>query len=191
MTGDRRHQRLADHAEQRASRPSRRAILKGMAAATLGMPFVRGAAAAERSLRIGAFGGYFGDNLRRYLYPEFEQATGIRIEPVSNFGGIEGVIRSTRGASPLDLFTAAQGDVARGSAARLWRNFDPSRIPNLRFLDHRFIHQGETGIDAVGGMAWYQTLIVNPRKVDPAPTSWAVLAVEPGRAASWGPGVRQ
>lgn len=179
------------HTTEAESKPSRRTVLTGAAAAicAIGMPFVRSASAASRSIKVATFGGYFEDNFIKYLYPEFEKATGIKVESISEPGGVEFLVQiaeATRaGKAPMDLCTASQEEVMRGAEAKVWRSFDASRIPNLDLLGRRFVHDSGPGIDAIGGMAWYQTLIVNPKEIQPLPTSWKVLW-EPGRRDAWG-----
>jgi putative spermidine/putrescine transport system substrate-binding protein len=183
--------RRAGGAGPDAEGPSRRTILRGAALAALGigMPFVRRASAAERSLKVATFGGCFERSLVHYLYPEFEAATGIKVESVSQAGGPASLIRRAAAAGaeapPMDLCTAAQDEVRRGSAEGLWRGFDTRRIPGLRCLDPRFVHAGAGGVDAVGAMAWYQTLVVDPNSVRPMPGSWKVLW-DADRRESWG-----
>lgn len=160
-------------------RPSRRDVLKAtlVAAGALGMPFVRRAAAADRSLRVSTFGGAFEQGFIEHIYPAFVAATGIRVEPVS--------LAAEGADAPADVAAVSQQDVARGADAGIWRPLDASRIPNLQLLDRRFIHQSGGRVDAVGGMAWYQTLVVNPAAFRSLPTSWKILW-EPGRRGAWG-----
>jgi putative spermidine/putrescine transport system substrate-binding protein len=155
----------------------------------IAMPFVRSASAATRSLKVATYGGYFENNFVSNLYPEFEKATGIKVESISEPGGtgifIQIVEATKSGIAPMDLCTAAQEDVVHGADLKIWRSFDPGRIPNLHFLDKRFVHDGPSGVDGVGAMAWYQTLIVNPKTVQPLPTSWKALW-DPSRRDAWG-----
>jgi putative spermidine/putrescine transport system substrate-binding protein len=171
------------------ARLSRRAALKGAVAAAslIGAPMVRRASASDRSLKIAAFGGCFESNLKRHLYPEFERATGIRVEPVASQGVTEFLIHAGRSAaaSPVDLCMADQEEVARGMNAGIWRIFDVGRIANLHLLDRCFVQEDGAGVGAIGGMAWYQTLVVNPKTVSLLPKSWKALWA-PGHAGAWG-----
>lgn len=188
MTGD--GDRARAVLRQPVAKPTRRAILKSAAASAfvIGMPFVRPAAAAPRHVKIATLGGYFQRNLIDHLYPEFEKATGIKVETIADPGAAESVIQlgaTIQDPAAVDLCTASQEQVARGAAAKLWRTLDTGRIPNLRYIQGRFIHQSEAGVDAIGAMAWYQTLVANPKAVGPLPTSWKILW-ESGRSAAWG-----
>lgn len=168
---------------------TRRALVKGAAAGMLAMPFIRPSWAASRSLKIATYGGNFENGFIKHIYPEFQKATGITVESVSEPAGLEflmQVAEATRaGKAPMDLCTMAQEDVARGANLKIWRSYDAGRIPNMANLDARFIHKSEAGIDGIGAMAWYQTLIVNPAEVKPLPTSWKVLW-DPAHRDSWG-----
>ncbi|MBS1182432.1 MAG: putative substrate-binding component of transporter, partial [Proteobacteria bacterium] len=59
---------------------SRRAMLAAgaMGAAVLAMPNVL--RAQDRSLKVGAYGGYFKDSFDKNVFPEFTKATGIAVE---------------------------------------------------------------------------------------------------------------
>lgn len=168
---------------------SRRNVLLGAAAATLAAPFIRPARAAERSLKVATFGGNFENSFIKYLYPEFEKATGIKVNSVSEPGDVQFLMQiaesNRAGTAPIDICTASQADAIRGSRIKLWRAYDVEKIPNHKLLAERFIHKGDQGVDAIGAMAWYQSLIVNPKEVKPLPDSWKVLW-EPGHANAWG-----
>jgi putative spermidine/putrescine transport system substrate-binding protein len=169
--------------------PSRRAVLAGAAAATLVAPFIRPARAAERSLKVATFGGNFENSFVKYLYPEFEKATGIKVDSVSEPGGIQFLIQveeaNRAGQAPIDVCTGGQADVVRGSRLKLWRNFDLDKIPNHKLLADRFIHRNGAGVDGIGAMSWYQSLIVNPKVFKTLPTSWKILW-EAGHPNAWG-----
>lgn len=168
--------------------PSRRAVLAG-AAAALAAPYIRPARAADRSLKVATFGGNFENSFIKYLYPAFEKATGIKVDSVSEPGGVEFLIQiqeaNRAGQAAVDLCTAGQADVERGARLKLWRSYDLAKIPNHKLLADRFIHRTADGVDAIGAMSWYQSLIVNPKIFKTLPTSWKVLW-EPGHPNAWG-----
>jgi len=166
-------------------RPSRRAVLKAglVAAGAVGMPFIGRASAGVRSLRVSTFGGSFEQAFIEHLCPRFEAATGIKVEPVSVEGGFSALSR--RPIAMADVVTVSQEDVLRGAGAGLWRPFDVGRIPNFDRLDRRFVHESDGRIDAIGGMAWYQTLVVNPNSFRVPPTSWKALW-DPVHRDAWG-----
>ncbi len=171
---------------------SRRALLRGAGigiGSLITAPFIRPATAATRTLKIATFGGNFENGFRKFLFPAFEKATGISVDSVpqpADLGFLMQVVEANRiGAPPVDLATMAQQDVLRGVQAKAWRRFDTSHIPNIKNLPDRYVHREGDDTIAIGGMAWYQTLIVNPDKVKPLPTSWKVLW-EPGHPNAWG-----
>lgn len=159
------------------------------AAAAFAAPFIRPARAETRSLKISTFGGNFENGFKKFIYPAFEKATGIRVESVSqpaDLSFLMQIIEANRiGTSLVDLCTTAQLEVRRGGQAGAWRSFDLSRIPNTKFLTDRYIHKGAAGVDAIGAMGWYGTLVVNPDEVKPLPTSWSVLW-DPAHRNAWG-----
>jgi len=176
-------------AEDVRRRPTRRRLLKNVGAAMLAAPFIRPSWAADRSLKVATFGGNFENSFIKFIYPEFTRSTGIKVESVSEPGNIQFLMQiqesNRAGIAPVDLCTASQLDAERGSRSKTWRVYDTKRIPNLDKLQQRYIHTGERGVDGVGAMAWYQSLIVNPKVLKPLPTSWKVLW-EPGHKDAWG-----
>lgn len=158
--------------------PSRRAVLKGAIAAGAVMPFIRRASASPASLKVAALGGNFEQAFAGVIYPAFEQATGIAVEPVRP-DAASGM------PATADVVAVSQEQVVRGARMKLWRAFDRVRIPNAALLDRQLVHESDGGVDAVGAVAWYQTLVVNPKLVQPLPTSWKALW-EPGRRDAWG-----
>ncbi|TVQ34103.1 MAG: extracellular solute-binding protein [Geminicoccaceae bacterium] len=163
-------------------RSGRRSFLRGAgalaAAAALPLPFVRPSYAA-RSLRVSTFGGFFEDSFVARVYPAFTEATGIAVESVSQPGNLQFLVQlaeaNRAGIAPMDLCTAGQVTVLRGRNAEVWKTLDASRIPSLDNVAARYIHDGPNGLDAVGAMAWFQTLIVNPEMMSELPDSWAVM----------------
>jgi putative spermidine/putrescine transport system substrate-binding protein len=148
-----------------------------------------GRAEAARSLKIATYGGNFEDSFKKYVYPEFEKATGISVESVSEPGGLEFLLQIAQsnraGVAPIDLCMASQEAVLRGSTEAIWRPFDMAKLPNAANLDQRYIHHGKAGVDAVGALGWFMAMIVNPDEVKPAPDSWTVLW-DQSRKNAWG-----
>jgi putative spermidine/putrescine transport system substrate-binding protein len=158
------------------------------AATALQAPFIRPARAA-RSLKISTYGGNFENSFKEFIYPAFTEATGITVESISEPGGPQILMQieeaNRAGTAPIDLCTAEQADVERGSIAGLWRPFDVSKIPNIANLNKRYVHTGAKGVDGVGAMAWYMSLIINPSSVKPPPDSWKILW-DPAHKNAWG-----
>lgn len=67
------------------AKPSRRAVLAGgaaaLAASTIGFPQIL--RAADKSLKVGVYGGYFKESFDKHIFTEFTKASGIAIESVA------------------------------------------------------------------------------------------------------------
>ena len=162
-------------------RLSRRTVLKGAGAAAaiaVQAPFVRTARAA-RSIKVSTFGGYFERCFAQYVYPAFTKSTGIAVESIEQSEGAQALFQlmeaNKAGKPPMDVYCADSVEVLRGRAQSLWRSLDATRIPNLSQLVPKFVGNGPNGLDNVGAMSWYMTLVVNPDELKPAPDSWTVL----------------
>lgn len=164
-------------------RPARRRLLRDggllLAAAGIGVPFLRPSWAAERSLKVSTYGGYFEESFNKFVYPAFTKATGITVNSVSQPSGVQFLIQlaeaNRAGMPPMDLCTAAQSERVRGYRNKLWRTFDTARIPNISNLADFYVGKGDAGVYGIGAMAWYVTMIINPEEVSPAPDSWRVF----------------
>jgi putative spermidine/putrescine transport system substrate-binding protein len=157
---------------------SRRAILRGAAAAALSMPFIRPVRAADRSLKVSTFGGYFERMFAEHVYPAFTKATGIAVQSIEQPEGAQLLFQldaaNKAGAAPMDLCCLGGIDVLRGRAQGIWRSFDPARIPNVSQLSAKF-QEPQPVFDNVAAMSWYMTFVVNPEELKPLPDSWTVL----------------
>ena len=161
---------------------TRRGLLVAGAAA-LSMPAIKPSWAAERSLTVSTYGGFFEDSFRDHIHPEFTKATGIKVVSQPQAEGTQFLIQLAQankgGTAPMDLCMNSEEDTLRGRAQGVWKTFDTKRIPNIGNVMPAFIAAGPNGVDAIGGLAWYMTLVVNPDEVKPLPDSWTAL---------WAPG---
>ncbi|WP_342234796.1 ABC transporter substrate-binding protein [Inquilinus sp. OTU3971] len=164
-------------------RPNRRRLLRDggllLAAAGIGMPSLRPSWAAERSLKVSTYGGYFEESFNKFVYPAFTKATGIAVNSVSQPSGVQFLIQlaeaNRAGLPPMDLCTAAQSERVRGDRNKMWKAYDTTRIPNLSNLPDFYVGKGDSGVYGIGAMAWYMTLIINPEELPAAPDSWRVF----------------
>ena len=163
-------------------RLGRRTFLAGAAAigasAAVG-PFIRPARAA-RSLKVGAYGGYFQDSFVKHIYPDFVKATGIEIEPVAEPTGETWLVQvqnaANAGIAPADVSMMAGATRLRGANDKLWATLDLSKIPNAKYLTERFIHKyADGGVYGFGAVSWYITLCTNTETYKEPPTSWTEL----------------
>jgi putative spermidine/putrescine transport system substrate-binding protein len=160
----------------------RRRFLAGASAATaiaaIGMPAVH--AGPKRSLKIGAYGGYFQDTFVASIYPDFTKATGIEVEPIAEPTGEAWVVQldsaAKSGIAPADVSIIANADLLRGSSTSLWAALDVAKIPNSKFIKPNFMYRSKDGqLNAVGAVSWYITLVTNTQAYPTAPTSWTEL----------------
>ncbi len=160
--------------------------LMGIAGA-VSMPFIR-PSYAKAKLRVSNFGGFFEESFVKGVYPLFTKATGIEIQSMPQAGSAQFLIQMAQakqaGKAPMDVCIGSQPDVLRGRAQGLWQSFDASKLPNLSNLPSQFVFDGPTGVDGVGAMAWFITLVANPEDVKPLPESWSALWNK--GAARWG-----
>jgi len=164
----------------KASGLTRRAVLRGAAAMATALHAPRVLIAAEpRRLRVSTFGGYFERMFAEHVHPAFTKATGIQVQSIEQSEGAQFLFQlaeaNKSGNPPMDVCCAGAIDALRGRALRLWRNLNPARIPALSQLPPRMVGHGAAGIDSIGAMSWYMTLVVSPSEVHPLPDSWAAL----------------
>lgn len=158
----------------------RRTVLgAGLAAgATLAMPaIVRG---AERSIKIGAYGGFFKDSFDKHVFPVFTKETGIKVESVGEPTGEAWLVQleqaARAGQAPADVSMMAQVPMLKGMESKLWTPLDMKKIPNSKNVLDRFINKDPNGdVAGIGAVAWYITLVSNTKVFPTAPTSWAAF----------------
>jgi putative spermidine/putrescine transport system substrate-binding protein len=172
----------------RAGLTRRQAIGTAGAAALLALPAIRRAQAADRSLKVSSYGGFFEQTLSQHVYPAFEKSSGIKVESMPQAEGTQFLIQLAQanksGAAPMDLCLCGEEDVLRGRAQSVWRPFETAKIPNMAKVPASYIGQGPAGVDGIGAMAWYMTLVANPDELKPLPDSWtAFWAAKP---KNWG-----
>jgi putative spermidine/putrescine transport system substrate-binding protein len=172
---------------------SRRFLLKSSAllgmAAAVNMPFSGSTRAAARSLKISTFGGYFEQGFKTYIYPAFQKATGIAVDSVPQSESTAFLMQLQQagkaGAVPMDLCCMNQTDLMRGRELGLWQNYDVAKVANLKLLPDRYLGKSKDGVDGIGAMGWYQTLVINKEAMKVPPDSWKILW-EPGHRNAWG-----
>ena len=157
----------------------RRTALIGAATAAIAAPFVRPARAADRTLTVSTYGGFFEDSFKGHIHPEFTKATGIAVVSQPQAEGAQFLIQLAQankaGNAPMDLCMNSDEDVLRGRAQGIWKSFDTAKIKNIGNVLPGLVFNGPKGVDGVAGLAWYLTLVVNPDEVKPLPDSWTAL----------------
>jgi putative spermidine/putrescine transport system substrate-binding protein len=148
-----------------------------VALTTLPTPYVL--ATGPRTLKVSTFGGYFERMFAQHIYPAFTNATGIVVQSIEQSEGAQFLFQlaaaNKAGKPPMDVCCSAAIDVLRGRAQSLWRHLDSARIPQATRLKPQFVGNTPAGIDSIGAMSWYMTMVVNPTELQPLPDSWSVL----------------
>ena len=171
---------------------SRRAVLGygAAGAAALAMPSI--VRAQDKSLKVGAYGGYFKDSFDKHIFPVFTKETGIAVE----FGrradrrglaraapaGGAGERRAGRRLDDVaDLDAEGHGGRSLGAARSRPRCRTP---PNVK---PEFVNKYPDGrVSGVGAVTWYITLVSNTKAYPTAPDSWGFLW-DPSNADKLGP----
>ncbi len=159
---------------------NRRDVLKTALGASIAFcagSFAAPAIAKERTIRIGTYGGYFEDSFKKYVYPEFTKATGIKVESVTQPNSVGWLLSMQQaqkaGSVPTDLSMYAPITLIKGSRiGDMFASLDPKRISNLSNLDGYYIHEDDTGVTGVGALGFFYSMVHNTEQVE-RPTSWA------------------
>ena len=133
--------------------------------------------AQEKSIKVGAYGGYFKDSFDKHIFPDFTKETGIKVESVAEPTGEAWLVQleqaAKAGIAPADVNMIAQTPMLRGQKTQLWQVLDLNKIPNSKNLLPVFIHKYPDGkVDGIGAVSWYITLVSNTKVFPTAPTSW-------------------
>jgi putative spermidine/putrescine transport system substrate-binding protein len=134
--------------------------------------------AADRSIKIGAYGGFFKESFDKHVFPAFTKATGIAVESVGEPTGEAWLVQveqaARAGQAPADLSMMSQVAMLKGQKTKLWTPLDEKRLKNLGNVLPQFINRYPDGtLAGVGAVSWYITLVSNTDVFKTAPTSWA------------------
>lgn len=163
---------------------TRRYFIMGAAAvvgsAALGVPVVR---AADKSLKIGVYGGYFKDSFDKHIFPTFTSETGIEVESVAEPTGEAWLVQleqaAKAGVAPADVSMMANVPRLRGVSSEIWATFDESKFKNLDgLLPHLVNRYADGKLYSVGAVTWFITLCSNTNVFPEAPGSWADMWAE-------------
>jgi len=143
----------------------------------IGAPAVH---SSNRSITVGAFGGYFKDAFDEFVFPEFTKATGIELKSVAQPTSSAWVVQleqaARAGKAPADVSMIAQAAMLMGYPTRLWTPLNVNKIPSSsKVLDQHtnFYDSGE--LCGVGAASWFITLCSNTEIHPTAPDSWKFL----------------
>lgn len=169
--------------------PSRRRFLAGTGAAVAASAAVSvfsTGAKAQRSLKVGVYGGYFQDSFDEHIFPDFTRDTGIEVESVSVPTGEAWLVQlqnaARAGQAPADVSMMANTPRLKGVNAKLFAGLNPENLPNTEYLFPHFVNKYEDGtISGVGALSWYITLVSNTDVYPDAPESWGDMWKEEHR----------
>src|SRR5512139_2567848 len=138
---------------------------------------VQPAVAAEKTLKVGAYGGYFKDSFDKHIFPDFTKETGIAVESVAEPTGEAWLVQleqaAKTGVAPADVNMIAQTPMLRGQKTQLWQVLDLNKIPNSKNVLPVLVHKYPDGkVDGIGAVSWYITLVSNTKVFPEAPKSW-------------------
>ncbi|MDO6728269.1 PotD/PotF family extracellular solute-binding protein [Cognatishimia sp. 1_MG-2023] len=161
---------------------NRRRFLKTSSAAglALGSGLLAAPALAQtRTVKIGSYGGFFEDSFKASIFPEFEAATGIKVQSVTqpdSSGWLLTMHQAIQaGSIPTDLSLHVPMSVIKGDRMNtVFDALDPKKIPNLSNVSDGFLNMTQDGLKGIGAFSYYSSLVVNTDEVD-APTSWTEL----------------
>ncbi|MFC2969713.1 ABC transporter substrate-binding protein [Acidimangrovimonas pyrenivorans] len=159
---------------------NRRAVLGAGVASVAALSAPTVLRAADRSIKIGVYGGYFKESFDKHIFPAFTEATGIAVNSVAEPTGEAWLVQlqqaARAGQAPADLSMMSQVSMLKGQQSNLWAKLDEARLKNLGNLLPQFINRYDDGsLSGVGAVAWYITLVSNTDVFPTAPTSWAAL----------------
>jgi putative spermidine/putrescine transport system substrate-binding protein len=161
---------------------TRRSVLAAAATAPAAamLSFPRIARAADKTLKVGVYGGYFKDSFDKNIFPEFTKSTGIVVESIAEPTGEAWLIAlqqaARAGQAPADVSMMAQVPMLKGVQGNLWAPLDLAKIPNFKNVFPRLINKYPDGqVSGLGAVAWYITLCSNTKVFPESPTSWAEL----------------
>lgn len=156
---------------------SRRSLLKAGASIAAASGFLAAPAIAQgRSLKVGAYGGYFEDSLKKHVYPKFTKATGIAVESVTQPDSTSWLQTMSQALSagniPTDLSMHTPVNIIKGQRlGGIFQPIDGSKISNLDGIEDDFLHRKGDDLLGVGVMSYYSSMVVNTDEVE-TPKSW-------------------
>ena len=144
-------------------------------AAAVAPPFVRRAAAQERTVTLALYSGVFQESYQAAVIEPFMRAhPGIKISayPMPNSAQTLGTLRAQKAAPQVDVAIMDVGVARAGTDEGLLAPLTPEQIPVLAELGARAITPGVNGAAVTYDSL---ALLYAPDKVTPVPTSWKVL----------------
>lgn len=159
---------------------SRRRFLGQTAAAGAMLLAAPAVHAQARSLKVGAFGGFFEETFNSAIWPEFTAATGIAVESVSQPSSDAWLLTlqqaAQAGTAAADVSMMGRVNSLRGVRQGLWLPLDAAKMPGVSNVSETYLEVGPDGkLYGVGAINWWLTLVSNTEQVPVEPTSWTEL----------------
>lgn len=139
--------------------------------------YLRQAYAAE-PLKVGSFGGYFEDSMKKHVFPKFTKATGIKVTSVPTasgtayYAGIRAAV--TAGKTPIDVGMTGGGEIIR--FRDLFHPINEKNLPNLGNLSSKFVaRNGKGEAYATAILSWFSTFVQNKDHFPKPIESWAEI----------------
>ncbi len=159
---------------------SRRTVLSYGAAGAAALALPNIVRAQGKSLKVGAYGGYFKDSFDKHVFPVFTKETGIEVESIAEPTGEAWLVQLQQAAqanvAPADVSMMAQVPVLKGLEVELWAPLDLAKMPNTANVKPEFVNKYADGrVAGIGAVTWYITLVSNTKVYPTAPDSWAFL----------------
>lgn len=136
------------------------------------------AIAQRRSIKIGSYGGYFEDNLKKHVYPVFTKATGIAVESVTQPDSTSWLQTMSQAISagniPADLSMHTPVNIIK--AARLGgilAPIDPKRITTVDNVEEGFLSRQGDNLLGIGALSFFYSMVINTNEITNEPESWA------------------
>ncbi|NKC34144.1 ABC transporter substrate-binding protein [Falsiroseomonas selenitidurans] len=154
---------------------ARRTLGQAALGGLLASPFIRPAAAQERSITLAAYSGIFQENYDAVVVEPFRRANpNIKVTyfGMPNSAQTLGTLRAQKAAPQIDV---AMFDITIGKAATDEGLLDPITRAEFPVLADLAPSAFAEGVNSVGVTFDSLSLLYSPENVRPAPTSWRVL----------------
>lgn len=135
------------------------------------------ALAQSRSIKIGSYGGYFEDTHKDFIYPEFEKATGIKVESITqpdSTSWLQTMIQAkAAGNIPADIsMHTALTILKAGRIGDILKPLDASKISTLGKVKPELLYEHNGALLSVAANSYFASMVINTDEVE-TPTSWA------------------
>jgi putative spermidine/putrescine transport system substrate-binding protein len=155
--------------------PITRRLLTGATGGLLAAPWIRPAAAEDRTITFAAYSGIFEENYRAAVIEPFMRThPGIKVNYYAGASSAAtlGLLRAQKTAPQIDVAVLDVTLAKAGTDEGLFDTLDAAAVPALTQLSPMALQQG-----VAGAALTFDNLVLlyAPETVKPPPTSWRVL----------------